>query len=738
MSKRKMKTRSASVASATLRGSESSARGREGPPAWVVPVVLAVSIFAVYYGARHAPFIFDDAVTIEKNSSIKSVWPLVGSTERPGPLNPPRELPTSGRPLVNLTFAMNYHVGELNPVGYHVVSIVLHCLTAWLVWAVVRRTLLLPYFDRRFEASAGWLALAVAMLWALHPLQTEAVVYVTQRTELMMALFYLSTFYCSLRYWSQLSLPAGQGGAQSISVTKPILQSRATWLIVAVLACAAGMASKEVMVSAPVMVLLFERTFIAGSLKESLRRSWPLYAGLAATWQVLLLVNLGSPRGDSAGFSLGVSAYQWWLTQAKVLLMYLKLSFWPSPLLLHYVFPYFTTLAEAWVYVVPVLLLVVIVCILLWRNNPLGFLGAFLFAILSPTLIVPIVTEMAAERRMYLPLLALVVLVVVGGFVLVQWMLKRSGGVAYVAAALAVVLAFACGLFSARRLAAYNDEMTLWRGVLQYQPDNYMAHTNIGHLLVEEGRLAEAIEELQLSVSLKPDNYVGYNNLGKALDHAGRYPEAIDALNKALQLDPEYTDALLNLANSLQQMGRLSEAREPLEHAVRLNPENAEVQNNMGVLLASSNQVPQAIERFRLAARLDPQYVRAHINLSRTLVGTGEKEEAIRELEQAIQLAPRRADLECDLGTLLGENQQYEAAVEHFQAALGHAPNFAKAYFNLALSLARLNRPTEAIATFNRGIQVARSNGQQDLAKSAEEQLAHYREELRRSGNQAK
>ena len=733
-----MKTRSAPAASAKLRGSESRARS-DGPLAWAVAVVLTVSIIAVYYGACRTPFIFDDEETIEKNSSIRSIWPLINTNERPGPLTPPPELPTSGRPLVNLTFAMNYDVGELNPVGYHVVNMVFHCLTALLVWAVVRRTLHLPYFAGRFEASAGWLAMAVALLWALHPLQTEAVVYVTQRTELMMAFFYLATFYCSLRYWSQLSLTAGEGRSGGASVEDTVYRSRTTWLILA--ACSAGMASKEVMVSAPLMVLLFERAFIAGSFKEALRRSWPLYVGLAATWLLLLLINLGAPRGESAGFSLGVSAFHWWLTQARVLLMYLKLTIWPSPLLLHYDFPYFTTLAEAWIYLVPVLLLAVVVCVLLWRNSPLGFLGTLMFAILSPTLIVPIVTEMAAERRMYLPLLALMILFVVGGYALAQRVQKRWGGIGFArpaVAALALVLALAFGVFSVKRLAAYNDEMGLWREVLQNQPNNYMAHNNLGRLLTRLGQLPEAIDELELLVAEKPDYYSGFNNLGVALYRAGRYPEAIEALNRALQLNPDYADALQNIGNSLRQMGQLSEAREKLEHALRLRPGDAEAQNNMGVLLDSINQVPRAIERFRLAIQLNPKYAPAHINLGKTLAESGDNQEAIRELGLAIELEPNRADLHNDLGIILGKNGQHEAAIEHFQIAVKLDPKFAKAYSNLALTLALINRPAEAIATSQRGIAVARSTGQLDVAKLSEEWLVHYQEELSRDGHQGK
>lgn len=665
----------------------------------------------------------------------------MSSTERPGPLNPIPDLPTSGRPLVNLTFAMNFYFGKLNPVGYHVVNMVLHFLNALLVWAIVRRTLRLPYFAGSFDTSAGWLAMAVALIWALHPLQTEAVVYVTQRTELMMAFFYLATFYCSLRYWSEPSLPLEEGRGGGASNEKSNQQSRIVWLLLAVVASSAGMASKEVMVSAPLMVLLFERTFIAGSLKEALRRSWPLCAGLAATWLWLLLLNLGAPRGKSAGFSLDVSAHHWWLTQAKVLLVYLKLVIWPSPLLLHYEFPYFTTLAEAWIYVVPVLLLAAGVGILLWRNRPLGFLGTFLFAILSPTLVVPIVTEMAAERRMYLPLLAFMVVLVVGGYALAQWAQKRWRGLRYVrqaVAAMSIVLVFAFGFFSAKRLDAYNDEMRLWREVLQSQPNNCMAHNNVGRLLIQSGRFAEAIKELQLSVAEKPDHFSAYNNLGVALDHSGRYPEAIDALNTALRINPNYTDALQNLANTLRQVGRLPEAKEKLERALQLRPDDAEAQNNMGVLLASSNQAPQAIERFRLATRLDPQYAAAHINLGKILSTSGDVQEAIRELQKAVQLQPNRAELHNDLGVILGKNQQNEAAIEHFQIAVKLDPKFVQAYSNLALSLAFVNRSAEAIATSQRGIEVARSTGQQEAAKLAEEWLTHYREELGRKGNRSK
>jgi hypothetical protein len=324
-----------------------------GPPNWFVVAVLAISIAVVYGRALDAPFFFDDHPAITKNTSIRSLWPLIGTEEHRGPLNPVRELPTSARPLVNYSFALNYHFGGLNPRGYHVVNVLIHYLSALLLFAVVRRILRLPYFNGRFASAAGWLALTAALLWSLHPLNTEAVIYVTQRTELMMACFYLATLYFSLRYWSADTRHA-----------------RTACLTLAVLASLSGMLSKEVMASAPIVVLLLDRTFITGSFTSSLRRSWPLYLGLAATWIPLLLLSAGSPRSASSGFHLADNLFVHWFTQCKVLLMYLKLAIWPWPLRCSYQLPPVDRFVTALIYVTPVLLISFLAALLLKRNHP--------------------------------------------------------------------------------------------------------------------------------------------------------------------------------------------------------------------------------------------------------------------------------------------------------------------------------------------------------------------------------
>jgi tetratricopeptide (TPR) repeat protein len=552
---------------------------------------------------------------------------------------------------VNLTFAINYRLDGFNPAGYHLVNVFVHICSAVLLWAVVRRTLRLEYFDGRFTSSAGWLALLAAMLWAVHPLLTEAVIYAVQRTELMMAMFYIATLYCSMRYWAALNrpLPSGEGRGEGQPRQRAVF-----WLILAVIACLAGMASKEVMVSAPLMVLLFDRTFVAGSLPRALRRSWPLYVSLAATWLLLLFLNLGAPRGASAGFDLGVSPYMYWLTQTKVLLVYLKLVVWPWPLLIHYEFPLFATFSVAWMYVVPVLLLVLLTLLLLWRNRPIGYLGTFIFAILAPTSVVPIVTEMAAERRMYLPLAALVVLFIVGGYLAAQRVLRnRAGGrlalfgfepslVAVAIPALALVLA--SGVVSAHRLDTYYSPLAVWEQVLRVQPYNSVAYQNKGFLLQEAGNLPGAIDQYREAVRLAPDAVEARYNLSTLLLKAGAPAEAVEQLKSAVELVPNDAPMRNNLATALSVCHRYDEAITAFRATLELDPNNWTIHRNLGITQQKAGKYQDAIASLENALRLNPSAIDIYLNMANTYSLAGQPEKANAMLHQGLERARAAGD----------------------------------------------------------------------------------------------
>ncbi len=205
----------------------------------LAPVCIVAATAAAYWNSFQDAFVFDDELWILKNHSIRQLFPL-GSV-----LFPDTPI-TSGRPLVGLSLAANYALGEYRVWGYHAVNLAIHIAAALALYALVRRTLLLPSFGNRFTTRAMPIALVAGLVWAVHPLQTAAVTYIIQRTESLMGLLYFLTLYAVVR-----------------GATTELQNSlrRVVWYCLAVTACFLGMATKEVMVSAPLMVLLYDRTF---------------------------------------------------------------------------------------------------------------------------------------------------------------------------------------------------------------------------------------------------------------------------------------------------------------------------------------------------------------------------------------------------------------------------------------------------------------------------------------------
>lgn len=717
-------------------------------------LALALILFAVYFRVMPAPLLYDDESSIVNNPSITSLWPLVGSTNHRGPLSPPPQIPTSGRPLVNLSLAVNYHFGGLNPAGYHAVNLAIHTLSAVLVALIIRHGLLLGYFGWSAGSASGALGILVALLWALHPLQTETIAYVTQRTELLVSFFYLATVYGSLRYWVAFS----QAG-------------RTAWLIFSVLSCFAGMASKEVMVTAPVMVLLFDRTFVTGTFRGAVRKSWTLYLGLFASWGLLFALNITGPRSGSAGFHLNVSLLSYWIAQAKAFFLYLKLAFWPSPLLLHYQVPLTGALSTGWPWLVLFIFVVSVSIALLWRRSIIGYAIAWIIAILSPTLVVPIVTEVIAERRMYLPLVALVALLVLGSYQAIQAIQIRKpswrssiGAIQspiVITTLIALIPTMVWSLLSYNRIALYRTPLTLWSQAATLAPEDFVIQYNLGHTLVQEGRpleaaeyfrkatqlnpnyadaynnlgntqkvsdhLAEAISNYEQALRIKPDFPTAHFNLGLALEQTGRYEEAISHFQAAVTLKPDWVEAWWELGNSFVKTGRLNDAIQSYEDCLRVNPDYPQGHAKLGQALFSSGDPAKAADHIRRAVQLAPQNASFHNNLGAVLTNSGQLNEAVDEYELALRLDPKLAEAHNNLGNALQQSGRYNEAVDHYKTALKLDEQYAQASMGLALAYSKMDRPSEAISAAEQAERLAQSTRQFEFAKQIQDWLRTYK-----------
>jgi protein O-mannosyl-transferase len=513
-------------------------------------VLLALAALAAYHNSFSGPFIFDDARSIVENPDIRHL----ATTLRGDPqINP-------SRPLLRVSLWINYALGGEEVRGYHVLNLVLHLLAAWTLWGLARRMLESPCLRDRYGGEAWGLALAIALLWTVHPLQTESVSYVVQRTEVLGGWFYLLTLYSVARSASAVGWRVS------------------AWSVAAVLSCLLGMASKEMVATAPLLALALDRVFFAPSWKRLWQLRRGLYAALASTWvfQAMLLVMASSGR-KATGIAFGMQWWEYLLTQSYYLCRYLALSVWPSALTLDYGSYLARTVGEVAPYAAVVLLLLVLTLVALWRNPPMGFCGLWFFLILAPTSsVVSILGQTGAEHRMYLPLAGLIGLGVVGGYTLWRRAWREHPGRLQAGSLLLLAVGVtALGARTVARNEEYRSEVSIWQTVVDRWPINPRAHYNLGDALGREGRIPEAIDQYEAALRLKPDYIEAHNNLGLALWSAGRIPEAITQLEEALRLKPDFAEAHYNLGLALANTGRTSEAIAQFEEALRLKPDLA-------------------------------------------------------------------------------------------------------------------------------------------------------------------
>jgi len=571
---------------------------------WVLGLFLLAVGFIVFWNSLPAPFTFDDDHAIVVNEQIRHLSTSLSRTEQGSPL--------AGRPLVSLTFAINYALGELNGRGYRLVNVAIHVVNALLLFGILRK-----HLDQH-------VAFAIALVWMVHPLVTEPVDYVSQRTELMMAMFFLLT----LRFAQRAA-----GGAKR---TRPPLEGGSTrWLWASVAACALGMACKETMVVAPIVVLLYDRTFVFGSFQEALRRRGGYYAALCATWLVLVVLLWSSPRGDSAGFTgASVSPWTYLLDQSVMIVRYLRLAVWPRGLVLDYGEPAQVTFSQVAPYPLAVAALVAGTVVAFVRNLPAGFLGAWFLLTLAPTSsIMPISTEVGAERRMYVPLMALVALVLAP---VARALMARA--TLYL---LVVPVAVLLSLATYQRNAEYRSGLTLWQTVLDRWPPHARAHRNLAAELKLANRRDEEIYHLRAAVTDLPELRTV---LGLELLALGRNMEAVDEFRIYLRDHPRDADAWSNLGNALDALGRKDEALDAFRHAVDVDPNNGLSQRNLALQYLQKNDFDDAVAHAREGVRLTPGDADAHNLLGLALIGQQHIDEAIAEFRTSLRLRPTNND----------------------------------------------------------------------------------------------
>lgn len=585
---------------------------------WIVLLVVGV-----YLNSFAVPFLLDDTA-ITENAGLRHWWNV------PGLFNPPANSTLSGRPVANISFAINYAVSGPSLVGLHLGNLLIHIAAALTLMALIERMLCLPRFQSRYRTIAPWVAFATASLWAVHPANATAVSYLVQRTESLVSLFYLLTLYCFVRASGSM---------------RPRL-----WWALAVIACLLGMGTKEVMVSAPIAVLLLDRVFLARDWKQVWRDRGQVHALMFATWAWLIFLVAGDPRGGSAGFDTEVSWVQYavlqvgyWPAQVARSIIPSGMRFdhgpvlWPHPVIPPRVY---------WALAAVVILGIAIpVVYRFWYRKPVGWVMLTAAMIMAPSSsVIPIATQVHAEHRGYLMRAAVLLLVILWVAIVVKrrWLRRVAWGVW-----LCWLIAFSVMTMNFNDLLA--DPIELWADAANHHPLNARAYNNLGQALIDhsdgdEKQLRDAILILHRALELSPNDARVINNLALAHARLGENETAIELYDDAITIDPRNATAHNNRGAALRALGRDDEALEAFNNSLDASPGYRRAVYNRAMLLLDRGDVTAASADLYKLTRAWPDYAQGHYGLGRVHEAKGDLPSATASYERALHLSPNFAE----------------------------------------------------------------------------------------------
>ena len=585
---------------------------------WICLVLTLVTV-AVFYQVCSYDFVnFDDAEYIYENPNIQA-----GIT--------PEAIKwafTTGRannwhPLTWLSHMLDWQLFGHNPWGHHLTNLIFHIANTLLLFVVLKQ------MTRNIWPSAF-----VAALFAIHPLHVESVAWVAERKDV------LSTFFWILTVWAYVRF-----------VRRPKV---AGYLLVVVF-FVLGLLSKPMLVTLPFVLLLLDYWPLdrlspkrpkAGLFIEKI----PLFAMALVSCIVTFIVQQkGGAIHSGEDYSFFVR-----LANASIsYLQYINKMIWPVRLAMFYPHPG-QNISILYAIISAVFLLVVTIFILRFAADRRYFVTGWFWYLgtLIPVIgLVQVGDQAMADRYSYITLTGL--------FIIIAWGLPELLGkwphrkVALWTCSLVVLSALAVCAYLQQRY--WKNSITLCEHALKVTKDNYKAHFCMTDMLLEQGRIEEAIRHNTEALRINPNYAKAFNNLGIALRKAGRIDEAIDCYKRAIEIDPDFATAYVNL----------------------------------GYALAAKGKFDEAISVYNKALKIAPDLIQLHINLGVALFRSGKSAEAQKEYEKILLIQPQNAVAHNDLGAVLLQQGKFDQAIGHFKQALQINPNYINARNNLELALAK-------------------------------------------------
>jgi tetratricopeptide (TPR) repeat protein len=687
---------------ATATATAKSALGRErlSRPS-VLCFLLAVATLAVFLPVGRYGYVnYDDSDYVTANTHVQSglKWENVKWAFQSGHAS-------NWHPLTWISHMLDLQIFGDKPGAQHLVSVGFHIANALLLFLLLRRM-----------TGALWCSFMVATLFALHPLHVESVAWISERKDVLSALFFLLTLVAYVRY-AECRRQKAEGrmkqaeGASMPHAARPTdhasrftfhvsASSASLWYSLALLCFALGLMSKPMLVTLPFVLLLLDywplHRFQLNTENSKLRtlirlllEKLPFFALVVASSVVTFIVQR---KGGAVSTSISLGAR---VANALVAYVrYIRKTLWPNDLSILYPHPGHW---PAWQVAGAAVLLAAIclVVALLACRRPFAAVGWLWFCgTLVPVIgLVQVGIQSMADRYSYLPLIGLFIILVWG---ISEWLPQRPWRTPMLVASSLSLLA-ACTLLTVRQIQFWRDSETLFGHAVNVTRDNYLAYNNLGFYLNGQGRTAEAMENYRQALKINPTYEDALNNLGYALAGQKNYAEAIPLYEAALRIRPDHVEVHNNLGNALSETGQINEAIRHYLVALQQQPDHADANNNLGIALAMQGKLGEAIPHFLTAIRSNPKYASAHSNLGNAYAVQHKLEEAIREYREALRLKPGDAQAHNNLGNALAEQGRLDEAIGYYREALRLNADNPEACFNLGMVLLRQGKRQDAV-----------------------------------------
>jgi len=609
--------------------------------------ILILAGLVCYLNSFQIPFLFDDVVSVLDNPSIKDIssmhWAIPRGSSTVG-----------GRPLTNLSFAVDYLLGGLSPTAYHVTNLVIHLFSGLVIFAWLRG--LFGKIDSAKKMPADYLAFSCALIWICLPVSTYAVSYISQRSEILMSLCYLLSIYSFWRWRSE--------------------DSNERWPYISVGMCFCGVMCKEGIATVPLMILLLDRTFFSGTFKNAIRSNAKYYIALASSWIVLAVFFIHA-SGRGVGLDGGVSPFKYAITEARVVLTYLKLVFYPFPLVFDYAYTVYRRNVEEVPYIIALVFLVALTLWLVWKRPVTGFFAAWFFILLAPTSsVIPIASQPMGENRVYLAALGPVVLALIIGY-------------RYIRSLLWLLVGAACCFYihvAQSRNQQCSSAINIWLDTIAKAPKNPRAYCNLGIIFAHDSRLDEADRMMDKAIALNPNWAEPLANKGDIALRRGKPAIAQIWLERALEHSPGTCEMWRNLGAVFTDEKEPAAAEKAFRTALSIQPDDPLALTGLGNVYLNRKDYPNAMKYLALAIESNPDMAICHNNLGYAYLQTNNPEKALEEFEIAVHLNPDLAKPQSNLGTMLARSRKYNDAIWHFLYALRLAPNDVETWVNLGLA----------------------------------------------------